>query len=126
MTEAGRDDEIQETGEAFIGQADKAELNERLAELLKTECRELISESVRNIFSPVAEMEMMCKKELLTEKEVEVLFSIPVATLRTERCRNRGPGYIKDGKRVLYPLSGLKEYLRSRTIRPKMNFSFEQ
>jgi len=117
--------EIQNTDVPLLVQSAKAELNETIAELLKTEYRDVISETVRTIFTPVAEMEMISKKEFLTEREVESLFSIPVATLRTERCRNRGPSYIKDGKRVLYPISGLKEYFGNRIIKPNMKFSFE-
>ena len=74
---------------------------------------------MRIVFSPVAEMEMICKKELLTEKEVAALFSIPVATLRTERCRNRGPRYIKEGRKVLYPKKEVADHYLSSLVKTR-------
>ena len=116
MMEEGQAGGLQETG-AFLPQAAKAEFNEALAFLLKTECRDIISETVRNVFAPVAEMEMISKKEFLTEREVETLFSIPVGTLRTERCRNKGPRYIKEGRKVLYPRKEVTDHYLSSLVK---------
>lgn len=84
-------------------QSKSIELDGSIAEMIRAECREIIAETVKNAFAPVVEMELISKKEFLNEYEVESLFSIPVATLRTDRCRNRGPRYIKYGQKVLYP-----------------------
>ena len=45
--------------------------------------------------------------QYLTEREVAQLSTIPVATLRTRRCRNPelGPPYRKIGRRVIYRLT---------------------
>ena len=39
-------------------------------------------------------------------------------TLRAERQRGEGPPYVKDGKKIYYPLSGFREWLKSREHRP--------
>lgn len=74
---------------------------------------------IAQIFQPAARMEILNRKEFLTEKEVEELFSIPVATLQTNRCRNKGARYIKEGRKVLYPKKELMEYYLSGLVKIK-------
>lgn len=65
-----------------------------------------VADALENILAPVAEticeMERIRRKEYLTEKEVEKLFSLSAATLKTQRSRGGGPGYVRVGSRILY------------------------
>jgi hypothetical protein len=78
-----------------------------------------LAETLNHLLAPVAEMEMLKRKELLTEKEVSLLYSVPRDSLRTERCRGRGPIYVKDGKRVLYPARELAVYFERRLVKTR-------
>lgn len=50
--------------------------------------------------------------DFLSEAEVSRLLKLSRATLRAWRCRGRGPGYIKAGGRVLYPVPELEKFLQ--------------
>lgn len=39
-------------------------------------------------------------------------------TQRAERQRAEGPPYVKDGKKIYYPLAGYREWLKSRERQP--------
>jgi tRNA(His) 5'-end guanylyltransferase len=84
---------------------------------LSPEMEDKLTEKIAMLFVPAAEMNVMKQKEFLTEKEVSLLYSVSISTLRTERCRGVGPGYIKDGRRVLYPRKTLNEYLFRRFVK---------
>jgi hypothetical protein len=92
---------------------------------LKTECLTIFNDFLKKEFTPVAGMALLAQKEYLTEHEVELLYSIPVATLRTWRSRRRGPNYIKDGKKVLYPNKELKAYFGDRLIKHSISINFD-
>ena len=62
-----------------------------------------VADALEKILAPVAE-------EYLTEKEVEKLFSLSAATLKTQRSRGGGPKYIKQGTRILYNRKELIAY----------------
>lgn len=74
-----------------------------------------VADALEKILAPVAEticeMERIRRKEYLTEKEVEKLFSLSAATLKTQRSRGGGPLFIKVGTRILYPRNALGTYL---------------
>lgn len=74
-----------------------------------------VSEALEKILAPVAEticeMERIRRKEYLTEKEVEKLFSLSAATLRTQRSRGGGPPYVKAGSRILYNVDTFRAYI---------------
>ena len=84
---------------------------------IKSECLAIFKDFIVKNFTLVSEMEMLKRKEYLTEREVELLFSVPVATLQTWRSRGRGPAYIKDGKKVLYSTQKLREYFNDREVK---------
>ncbi|MGD9610392.1 MAG: helix-turn-helix transcriptional regulator [Desulfovibrionaceae bacterium] len=69
------------------------------------------------LLTPAAEIEVLRRKEFLTEKEATRLFSLSAATLKTKRYRGGGPSYIKDGRRVLYSRQSLQTYLESKGIK---------
>lgn len=52
------------------------------------------------------------------ERGVEARFGIPVATLRTMRCRKFGPPYRKVGARVLYKLTEVEQWLDEQVVDP--------
>lgn len=74
-----------------------------------------VADALEKILAPVAEticeMERIRRKEYLTEKEVEKLFSLSAATLKTQRSRGGGPPWIKQGSRVLYRQTEMNAYL---------------
>jgi|GEM_PF-2033650 len=74
-----------------------------------------IANALEKILAPVAEvvceMERIRRKEYLTEKEVALLFSLPVATLKTLRSRGGGPNFQKVRGRVLYSRNTLDSYV---------------
>ena len=76
-----------------------------------------IAETLEKLLAPVAEaiceMELIRRKEYLTEKEAALLFSLSAATLKTQRSLKRGPRYIKIGTRVLYSKKELIQHLQS-------------
>jgi hypothetical protein len=51
--------------------------------------------------------------EFLTPKVVAIIRSRRENTLAQERRRGRGPRWIRDGSRILYPARDLASYLRS-------------
>lgn len=56
---------------------------------------------------------------LLTEKQVEAATGVPVASLKTDRCRGVGMPYVKLGRRVRYRADDLAEYIAANTVEPK-------
>ena len=77
-----------------------------------------IANALEKILAPVVEaiceMERIRRKEYLTEKEVAQLFSLSVATLKTQRCRGGGPQFVKYGSRVLYSAIEVGIYLQDK------------
>jgi predicted DNA-binding transcriptional regulator AlpA len=68
------------------------------------------------LHSAIMEMEILKRKEYLTEEEAAKLYSLSAATLRTERSRGRGPRFVKKGRKVLYKKSELDDYLERRLV----------
>lgn len=68
------------------------------------------------LLAAIVEMEILKLKEYLTEEEAARLYSLPAATLRTDRCRGRGPRFVKKGRKVLYKKSELDDYLERRLV----------
>lgn len=64
----------------------------------------------------IMEMEILKRKEYLTEEEAAKLYSLSAATLRTDRCRGRGPRFVKKGRKVLYKKSEVDAYLERRLV----------
>lgn len=95
---------------------EQVDAHELLPNLSKDAEDKLVDKLVQ-LFLPAAEISTMKQKEYLTEKEVSLLYSVSISTLRTERCRGAGPGYVKDGRRVLYPKKTLNEYMHRRFVK---------
>jgi DNA polymerase III alpha subunit (gram-positive type) len=62
----------------------------------------------------VVKLEKLKRKEYLTTEEVESVYGLNAQTLRKRRMQGEGPGYIKDGQKVLYAHAAVKAYLESR------------
>ena len=79
-----------------------------------------IADALEKILSPVAEviceMERIRRKEYLTEKEVEKLFSLSAATLRTQRARKSGPPFSRIGGKIFYSATTLSNYLKGNEL----------
>lgn len=50
---------------------------------------------------------------LCNEQQAAVMLGLSVITLRQWRQQRKGPDYAKAGRRVLYPLKSLKNYIRN-------------
>ena len=54
----------------------------------------------------------------LTPGEASLLSRRSIRTLARMRAEGRGPRYHRDGKKILYPLAGLHEWLLDRMVVP--------
>lgn len=70
---------------------------------------------LERLLAPVAELEMLRRKKILTSEEVEQLYNIKTGTLRNMRTQGRGPRYIMYGSKVLYRHQDIENYLETRT-----------
>lgn len=84
----------------------------------------MISESLpsvlQDMLTPVVNLEILKRKEALTEKEVEALYGISAYTLRAKRQKGGGPIYYQGVERgaVLYTHAAIRSYLD--TLRKKV------
>jgi len=53
----------------------------------------------------------MAEKKALTPEQVEEIYNIPRQTLANWRKQKIGPAYSKPGKRVLYRVKDIEDYL---------------
>ncbi len=56
--------------------------------------------------------EYVMEKKLLCPKDVEEIYSISIRTLANWRSLGKGPGYVKLGGKVLYPVYELQKWIR--------------
>lgn len=56
---------------------------------------------------------------MLSEIEAAEYLGLKIGSLRTARCRDRGPAYIKLGRRILYRPDDLRAYVEARRIVPQ-------
>ena len=57
------------------------------------------------------------EKKCLIPKEVETAYRIPVGTLANWRNQGKGPGYIKYGRKILYPVSELDKWCNNNQVK---------
>ena len=69
------------------------ELSEEQKVMFETVVSESFQSVLQNMLTPVVNLELLKRKEALTEKEVEALYGISANTLRTKRARGGGPTY---------------------------------
>jgi hypothetical protein len=56
-------------------------------------------------------------KKCMIPREVEASYRIPVGTLANWRNQGRGPGYIKYGRKILYPICELEKWCQINQVR---------
>lgn len=56
-------------------------------------------------------------KKCLMSHEVEEIYRIPVGTLANWRNQGKGPGYIKYGRKILYPVSELEKWCQTNQVK---------
>ncbi|UQZ88849.1 hypothetical protein C4J81_06400 [Deltaproteobacteria bacterium Smac51] len=105
------------TGQSETNKDIRAEIVDLVASQMTSEIEDKLLATIQRMFEPAARVALLNEKEFLTEKEVGDLFSIAPSTLRTERSRGIGPGYVKDGKKVLYSRKDLIAYFKNRLVR---------
>lgn len=109
-------------GETTQGGAEpscKAKCEGIVAEAMAGEISGAIQAALEKLLAPAMEIEALKRKDFLTEKEVATLYSVSTSTLRAERCRREGPGFIKDGKRILYAQKDVRDYYDRRRVKTR-------
>ena len=76
-----------------------------------------LAPSIAPLFERAADLEALRRKPSLNSNEVEQLYGLKSTTLKTWRCRGRGPAYIKDGSVILYDQRDLLAFLEARRVR---------
>ena len=97
---------------------DIKEIAQKLADIISTSFMEKIEAQIRKAETACAKPpgEMIWKMpdgEWWNDKQVSKVTGIAVTTLRNWRCVGRGPTYQKIGGRVLYPRTGVLEFMNS-------------
>lgn len=74
---------------------------------------------LERLLVPVVDLERLSRKKLLDAAEVETLYGISAATLKTKRTRGGGPDYIQgtQGGRVLYSHDAIQSWITARRKR---------
>jgi hypothetical protein len=52
------------------------------------------------------------------DSEMAKIRGVTPRTQRAERQRGDGPPYVRDGKKIYYPLAGFREWLKAREHQP--------
>lgn len=91
------------------------ELSEDQKVIFETIVSESFQSVLQGMLTPVVNLELLKRKEALTEKEVEALYGISANTLRTKRTRGGGPAYRQGPGRgtVLYTHKDIVNYLEN-------------
>lgn len=86
--------------------------------------QDVVAEAVRGALGGVTmgtresrELDLLQRKEALSDKEVQLLFGINAGTLRNWRSQGRGPSFVKDGKVILYRRKDLETYMQGRRVK---------
>ena len=78
-----------------------------------------IESTLERLLAPVAEIEKLKRREYLSPEEVELVYGLKVSTLANKRMKAQGPGYIKDGEKILYKQQAVRQYLESRAVKTR-------
>jgi hypothetical protein len=54
----------------------------------------------------------------LPDEEMAKVRRVTPRTQRAERQRGNGPPFVRDGKKIYYPLDGFRDWLKARTCQP--------
>ena len=75
--------------------------------------------AMTEVLKPAGKLEMLKRREVLTTKEVALLYGIPASSLTTWRTRGGGPEYVQPYKNgpVTYTHEAIRNFLfRSRML----------
>jgi predicted DNA-binding transcriptional regulator AlpA len=61
------------------------------------------------------------KVELLTADELAVMMDVSEHTVESWRKEGTGPAYTRLGRRIYYPLQGIKDWIEANKNRPKFD-----
>lgn len=90
-------------------------------EQIRTELTEAVRNALgtnaRGVGREAQELDILSRKETLTDQQVQRLYGINRGTLRNWRCMGRGPAFVKDGKIVLYRRKDIEAYLQSHRVK---------
>ena len=78
---------------------------------------EAINKAINEKINPIVELEKLRRMEYLTVEETAKLFSLEKNTLNTQRSRGTGPPYVKIGSKILYPVEGVREYMKKHLVK---------
>jgi len=89
---------------------------ERVQDVVADAVREALGDTAMGSRESRA-LDVLQRKEALSDKEVEQLYGIKAGTLRNWRCHGRGPSFVKDGKVILYRRKDLESYMQGRRVK---------
>lgn len=90
---------------------------ERVQDVVEAAVHEALAAANIGVTREVNELELLNRKALLTDKEVQMLYGINAGTLGNMRSQGRGPAFIKDGKSIRYRRKDVEAYLQSRRVK---------
>jgi hypothetical protein len=64
-------------------------------------------------------MEVSLEKKYLSPQEVENIYALDKGTLANWRCNGNGPEFVKCGRKVLYSVNTLDEWLLKHVVRTR-------
>ena len=76
-----------------------------------------IDKAINEKLDSIVELEKLRRMEYLTVEETAKLFSLEKNTLNTQRSRGTGPPYVKIGSKILYPVEGVREYMKKHLVK---------
>lgn len=84
-----------------------------LEELMSVPHSVIIENTLKQVFQPLVEIQIIKSKTTLSGKDVEKFYGIPESTLRTWRNRKKGPKFHQSEKGcpVIYTHEEIKDYL---------------
>ena len=66
--------------------------------------------------SPLGDLKKLLN--YIDEAEYAQFRRVKVSALRNERAKGLGPPWTRDGRRVLYSVSGVRDFLAAKTVKP--------
>lgn len=77
----------------------------------------VLREVLHELLAPVARLESLRRKELITGQEVEALYGLSYGTLRNWRSKGRGPKMTRIGQSVYYKHQDLLVFIANHQVR---------
>lgn len=78
-----------------------------------TAMQDALQTVLRELLAPVARLEALRHKELLSGQEVEALYGLDAGTLENWRGKGKGPATTKIGQRVYYRHMAVQAFIQA-------------